>query len=356
MRIGITSQGYVRKDADVRDRVRQVVEMAQAAERYGLDFFGCSEQHLKFPTNSTGATEVILTAAAATTERIRVRPGAVVMSLHHPLNVAERWATIDLVSNGRLDFAVGRGNTPKTAAAFQVDVKETNARTAEGLAIVLKAWTHDEFSWDGEFWQFEDVRVNPCPQQNPPDVWWAAVSVGAAALAGQMRLGYMGTCNNLEWHQVEERVTGYRDAWAGGQALENARPNERIVMSIPTHVARTMEAAREQVEYGIVEYTNRAMKQDLLNHELTYGNTAGMDTTGEFFDNFQGLLDKTSLAVGSPEYAAEKIARFHELGVDEVALAMDYATHEQLLEAIQLIGEEVAPLVRKAAPTPVESR
>lgn len=348
MKYGIIEQGYVRKDTDPSGRLRQLVAEAQAADTYGFDSFAVSEQHFKFPTNSTGALDVILPWVTATTN-LRILPSAVILSLHHPLAVAERWATIDVLSEGRLDFAVGRGNTPKTADAFQVPHKETNARTMESLDIIFRAWSGEEFSYEGDFWQFKDVRVHPTPMQRPhPRVSLAAVSPGSAGLAGTHRLGYLGGMHWLRWSQVHDRINAYNEAWESGSAFEYAEPLRHISLQVPTHVARTSQLAREQVEFGVVEYANRAMKQDILNHKLTYGSAKGIDTTGEFYDNFQGLLDHTSMLVGSPDYCIEKLLRIHEeYDIDEVVFHLDYATHEELLECIRLLGEEVLPTVKK---------
>ncbi|WP_033292577.1 LLM class flavin-dependent oxidoreductase [Amycolatopsis jejuensis] len=348
MKFGIVTQGYVREDADELTRVKQVVLEGQATERYGLDSFGVAEQHFKFPTNTTSAIDVVLSWVAATTERIRIKPGAVIPALRHPLAVAENWATLDTLSGGRVDFAVGRGNTPKTADAFEVAITETNARTLEALEVIVKAWTEESFDHHGEFWNFDDVRVTPHPVQSPhPPLSLAAVSVGACSLAGSNRLGLMGAVNNLEWPQVEDRLRAYREHWDTGSTIAGATPNADITMYVPLHVAPTAQAAREQVEFGIVEYTNRAMKQDLRNHELTYGNTKGLDTTGQFFDNFDGLLDLTPLCVGTPDYAIEKILRLADFGIDELVFHVDYATHDEILSCIRLVGEEVVPAVKQ---------
>ena len=348
MKYGIIEQGYVRKDADPFERVRQLVTEAQQADRYGFDSFAVSEQHFKFPTNSTGALDVILPWVAATTS-LRMLPSAVILSLHHPLAIAERWATIDVLSEGRLDFAVGRGNTPKTASAFQIPHTETNARTLESLDIIFRAWSGEEFSYEGQFWQFEDIRVHPIPAQRPhPRVSLAAVSPGSAALAGKHRLGYLGGMHWLRWAQVHDRINAYNEAWETGEAFEYAQPLRHISLQVPTHVAKTDKLAREQVEFGIVEYANRAMKQDILNHQLTYGSAKGMDTTGEFYDNFDGLLEHTSMLVGGPQHCIDKLLRIHEeYDIDEVVFHLDYATHDELLECIRLLGEEVIPTVEK---------
>lgn len=348
MKFGIVTQGYIRKDGDELSRVKQVILEGQATERYGLDSFGVAEQHFKFPTNSTGAIDVIMSWVAATTERIRLKPAAVIPALHHPLNVAERWATIDTLSGGRVDFGIGRGNTPKTADAFEVPIPETNARTIEALEIIVKAWTQNEFSHHGTYWNFDDVRLTPHPVQSAhPPLSMASVSVGSCAQAGSLRLGLMGASNNLEWHQIEDRLNAYRAAWETGTAIEHATPNSEVTMFAPLHVAKSNQLAREQVEFGIVEYTNRAMLQDIKNHELTYGTSKGMDTTGQFYDNFDGLLDLTALAVGDPDYAIEKILKLAEYEIDELVFHIDYAPHDELLECIRLVGEEVVPAVKQ---------
>jgi len=177
--------------------------------------------------------------------------------------------------------------------------------------------------------------------------------VGSCAQAGSRRLGLVATSNNVRWSQVHARLNAYREAWETGTVFAGAIPCSNINLQVPIHVAKTSQLAREQVEFGVVEYANRVMKQDLLNHRLTYGNDKGMDTTGEFYDNFQGLLDLTPLAVGSPQYCVEKLVRVHEeFNVDEITLHIDYATHEQLMECIRLIGEEVIPEVRRLTKRP----
>lgn len=348
MKLGIVCQGYVRKDSDEKTRLREVIREAQAADRVGLDSYGVSEQHFKFPTNSTAALDQILGWIAATTEQIRIRPSAVIPALHHPLSVAENWATIDILSGGRVDFAVGRGNTPKTSDAFEIPIPQTNPRTLEALDIIIRAWRGNEFAYHGEFFNFDPVRVTPAPVQSPhPSLSLAAVSVGAATLAGEKQLGYLGATNNLEWHQIDNRINAYRNAWRTGQTIADAQPNSEITMVVPMHLAASMQQARDEAEFGIIEYTNRAMKQDILNHQRTYGNAKGMDTTGQFYDNFDGLLELTALCVGTPDYAIEKILKLADRGVDELSFHLDYATHDQLLECIRLLGEEVAPAVRQ---------
>lgn len=351
MKFGIVTQGYVRKGEDERQRVREVILEAQAAERYGFDSFGMSEQHFKFPTNTTGALDVLFPWIAATTERIRLMPAAVITPLHHPLNIAERWATIDVLSGGRVDFAVGRGNTPPTFAAFEIDPAETNARTFEALEIIYKAWNSREpFSHHGEFWNFDAVRLTPYPLQSPPPApSLASVSLKSCRMAGEHRLGWMGVTNNIEWHQIQAQFDAYREGWENGAEIPGTPPNSKITIVSPMHVAKTSKEARDQVEFGTMEYAKRSMKQQNLNQQLTYGTSEGtMGTTGQFFDGeFDELLERTPLAIGDPDYVIEKLLKLAEYGMDEIGLAIDYATHEELVENIRLAGEEVIPAVRQ---------
>ncbi|WP_033287805.1 LLM class flavin-dependent oxidoreductase [Amycolatopsis jejuensis] len=344
LRVGAATQGYIRNDSTVYDRVREVVREGQAADEAGLDLFGMSEQHFKFPTNATGAMEVFFSALAATTSRIRLQPGAVIPPLHHPLNLAERWGTIDILSGGRLDFAVGRGNTPLTAQAFQVPLAETNDRTRESLEIIVKAWTSEHFEHHGKFYSFPSVRVNPPSCQRPhPPLALAATSVGAARLAGSMRVGLMITTNGFSWENVQDRIDAYRAAWETGETIAGAAPNRTICAHVPGHLAASFEVARRQVEFGVVEYANRAIKQRHEVHLKTYGSTDGIESSAQFVDNFDSIALGAPAAFGSPDDVLENLVRLHRMGAGELVVHHDYGRHEELLESIRLLGTEVKP-------------
>ena len=121
--------------------------------------------------NSLGvlsSPDLVLAYIAARTNRIRLAPAVTVLPLHHPIRVAEQWATLDLLSNGRVDFAAGRGYDKREYLPFHVSFEDNQCIFEEGLELVRKLWVADgRISHDGKHYQFEDVRITPKPIQRP---------------------------------------------------------------------------------------------------------------------------------------------------------------------------------------------
>ncbi len=156
--------------------ILEIVDQAIFAEKIGMHSVWVGEHHFnEFGTNPS--PHVTLTHILAKTERVRVMPGVVVLPLHHPLTIAEDWATMDLLSGGRVDFAIGRGFDKHEYDRMQVDFDRNHEIFAEGIEILARAWA-EEGRWDhkGEFYQFEGVEIVPKPVQDPLPVYVACFS------------------------------------------------------------------------------------------------------------------------------------------------------------------------------------
>ncbi|HSW20616.1 MAG TPA: LLM class flavin-dependent oxidoreductase [Ramlibacter sp.] len=345
MEIGILTQGFVRTDSDPQQRIAEVVEQARLADEVGLASFGVSEQHFKFPTNSTGGIIAIMAAVAQSTSRIQITPGAVILPFHHPLHVAEEWATVDILSKGRLYFGFGKGNTPLTADVFQVPVADTNARTDECLEIILKAWGQERLQHEGKFYNIPDLAVCPRPlHQRVPPIGYAATSIAGAQYAGQHKLGFMTGAVAASWEDVEALLRAYEAAWEQGKPLPNAKPFKFSSLLVHGHVARHMDDIRDQVSYGVVRYVNR-----FVEYKRVFAERAGKPdpTYGEqWLGNFDNVVERMPSVFGTPEQAIERLLRMKKLGFDRVDITIDYARQADLLECIRLLGTEVAPAVR----------
>lgn len=348
MEIGIFTQGYVRPDTTPQQRIREVVELAQVADEVGLASFGISEQHFKFPTNSTGAISAIMAAVAQCTRQIQINPGAVILPFHHPLNVAESWASIDALSNGRLCFGYGRGNTPLTADVYGIPVTETDVRTEESLEILLKAWGNERFSHQGKYFQFPELSVCPRPVQQPlPPLAFAAATTYGAEYAGSRKMGFMTASVMSDWAEVEGLLRSYEKAWEKGTPLDGAQPYKYSSLLVHGHVARHMEGVLDVVKEGVLNYVNRVIhyKRVFAERRGTPDPTYGQ----EWYDNFDHLLKNAPCVFGTPEQVIEPLQRIKKLGFDRVDITLDYARHEDLLECVRLLGEEVAPALRESA-------
>lgn len=343
MKIGMFTQGFVRTDSSPQERFAQAIKEGIAAEEAGLSSFGVSEQHFKFPTNSTGPIDPLLAAVAQATSTIEITPGAVILPLHHPLSVAERWAGIDIISNGRVRFGVGKGNTPLTFDVFGVDAAEAHRRTVEALSLIVTAWTQERFSFDGEFWTIPEVGLCPRPITQPhPPLGWSGLTVESAETAASMQLGLMTGAVANSWEDLERNIAAYNDNWDAGTPLPNAQPERSISVLINGHLGYHFDEVREQVAHGLVPYVNRVVmhKRELLRRTGQENPTYGE----QYLDNFEAACQFTPSLFGTPEDCMPTLERLRALGVDEVQVVADYAQHEENLRSIKLLGEMAAAL------------
>ena len=141
--------------------------------------------------------DLVLAYIAARTRHIRLAPAVTVTPLHHPIRVAEQWATLDLLSGGRVDFAAGRGYDSREYAPFHIDFKDNQSIFEEGMEVIQKLWAADgRISHHGKHYQFDDVRITPKPVQNPLPAY-----IGSRGWFG-MRLDR----GRVSWREVEEIV------------------------------------------------------------------------------------------------------------------------------------------------------
>lgn len=356
MKIGIFTQGFVRRDGTTHERIREIVKEAQLADELGLHSFGISEQHFKYPTNSGGPIDPILTAVTQATERIRIRPGVVILPLHHPLNVAERWATIDVLSNGRLDFGMGRGNTALTAKAFQVPIPETEERSIESAKIIVQAWTQSKFEYAGKYWQIPPLSLSPLPVQKPhPPLYWAVTSPTSHETAGRLGMGLMTSSVAITWDQIERRIARYKKGLEEAQPWPGVKLSRDVSFQIFGHCTTSLERAREEVGNCVIGFVNRGVGQYAEVVKRT-GQTVGFEKAMQFKNNWNAIVNESPSAFGSPDDCIRSLQRIQERfpDVTAVEILIDGATHKQHLECIRLFAKEVVPAIEASAkPQPV---
>src|SRR5215213_2017980 len=147
--------------------VADILDGALYAEEVGLHSAWSGEHHFS-TLGVLSCPDLVLAQVAARTERIRLAPAVTVLPLHHPIRVAEQWATLDLLSGGRVDFAAGRGYDRREYAPFHVSFEDNQAIFEEGMEIVRRLWMSDgPISHHGRHYSFDDVRITPKPVQRP---------------------------------------------------------------------------------------------------------------------------------------------------------------------------------------------
>ena len=169
--------------------VADITAEALYAEKLGMHSAWIGEHHF----NSLGVLscpDLVLSYVAANTKHIRLAPAVTVLPLHHPIRVAEQWATLDLLSNGRVDFACGRGYDQREYLPFHVSFADNQGIFEEGLELVRRLWQADgRMSHHGKHYSFDDVRITPKPVQQPIPTYVGSFSKPSIELAARLGCG-----------------------------------------------------------------------------------------------------------------------------------------------------------------------
>ena len=169
--------------------IADITAEALYAEKLGMHSAWIGEHHF----NSLGVLscpDIVLAYVAANTTRIRLAPAVTVLPLHHPIRVAEQWATLDLLSNGRVDFACGRGYDKREYLPFHVSFEDNQSIFEEGLELVRRLWAAEgRISHHGKHYSFDDVRITPKPVQRPLPTYVGSFSKPSIELAARLGCG-----------------------------------------------------------------------------------------------------------------------------------------------------------------------
>ena len=316
------------------DRLGNLVEQIEHADRLGLDSFGIGEHHRREFLDS--APTVILGAAAARTKRIRLTSAVTVLSAADPVRLFQEFATLDLLSHGRAEMVVGRGSSIEAFPLFGFDLDDYDALFAEKLDLLLKIRESETVHWSGVFRPaLNGQGIYPRPTQNPLPIW---VGVGGTpqsfVRAGRLGLPLMVAIIGGETRRFRPLVDLYRKAGAdAGHAPERLK----VGMHSPGFVAGTTKEAADEFFPGWA----KAMSD--IGKERGWGPMTRRD-----FDAQRG--PEGAFLIGNPEEVAQKIVRHSEAlgGISRVTFQMNAASlsHEKLMGAIELIGMRVVPALR----------
>lgn len=340
MEIGIDSFASAMYGSDVLssvDAMEQLLDRISLADQAGLDIFGIGEHHKKEFLDSAPA--VILSAAAARTKRIRLASAVTVLSTADPVRVYQSFATLDLISKGRAELVVGRGSAIDAYPLFGFNLNDYDALFKEKLDLLLKIRDQEFITWSGKFRpELKNQGVYPRAFQEQIPVW---LGVGGTpesfARAGRMGLPLMVAIIGGETERFRPLVDLYRQE---GQRAGFSPQQLKVGLHSPGYVAATDELAISEYYPGYAELWTK------LGRERGWP-----PVTRNQFDAL--IAPRGVLVVGGPERVAEKLLRHSKAlgGVDRFTFQMDNAglTHQQLMQAMELIGTKVIPLLNEAS-------
>src|SRR5216683_2053100 len=167
MKFGLHYQLPCHDGQSAVQRYRDTIEQAAHAEALGFESVWPVEQHFDTDLSILSAPLLMLAAVAERTRTLRLGIAIILLPLSHPVRMAEEIATLDVISNGRAEFGIGRGSLPEHFSGFGISQSENRDRFLEGLDIILKAWSNERLSYHGQFFDIEDLSVVPKPVQQP---------------------------------------------------------------------------------------------------------------------------------------------------------------------------------------------
>jgi alkanesulfonate monooxygenase SsuD/methylene tetrahydromethanopterin reductase-like flavin-dependent oxidoreductase (luciferase family) len=348
LKFGFWSEQETQVGQSYSRRLHELVDEAKLAEKMGFDFVGLSEQHVALGGISSSAPEVVYGYLAAVTSRIRLRPAVALMPhrINHALRTAERVAVTDILSNGRMELYCGRANTTIAMRAFNVDPSETLAQMEEGLALIREAMSKDIFTFQGKYYQVPPRMLVPKPLQKPyPPIGIAATSERSHAWAGQQGLGLMSATIYQGWEMQAKMLDAYKKAWVRDPNGPLDQPRSCIPLFFG--IAKTDQEARDIYAEPLMHYarisTDAYPRLAKIADDYSYmGESLGsMERAGKDWDYL--LNHSATTACGSPETVIRQIEKFEQLGIDEVVLHIDSVPHENIMDAIEMVGRYVIP-------------
>lgn len=340
MEIGIST--FVETTPDVKtgevishaQRLREVVEEIILADKVGLDVFGVGEHHRKDYAASSPA--VLLAAAAPQTKRIRLTSAVSVLSSDDPVRVFQDFAMLDGISNGRAEIMAGRGSFIESFPLFGYDLDDYNELFDEKLDLLLKIRASEKVTWSGNHRPaINHLGVYPRPVQDPLPVWIGSGGTPqSVARAGQLGLPLVLAIIGGRPVQFAPLVQLYKRA-----ATQSGHDLTKLAVASHSHgfIAENNEVACEK----FFPPTQQAM--NVLGRERGWG----------YYDRstFDAARSpEGALYVGDPETVAKKIIALRKnVGVTRFMLHVPVGTmpHEDVMNAIELLGTKVAPIVRE---------
>jgi len=343
-------------DESEHQRFRDIIEQVCFAEEMGFESVWFMEHHFGPEQSHSSAPDLVLAALSQHTSRMRLGLAVVLVPVHHPLNIAERIATLDLLSGGRVEVGLGRSGHPYQLTPFGVHLEDTRGMWEEALTILPRAWTEEVFSHQGKYYNIPPRSVLPKPLQKPhPPLWGACNQEDTAYLTGKAGFGCL-----VITHRGAERahrlIRIYQEAISQAEPTGNFIHNH-IAANTLAYCGAEREQARTRGAYLLDWYRNMQRSREEQNWQevaledipddykfhFEKGPSGGDEVTG------RDLVERGRFPMGDPEDCIKFVEQFEAIGVEELMFNFHLGpvTQPEVLQSIRLFGEHVIPAFRR---------
>ena len=351
----------------------EAIEQAVYAEKMGFDTVWAVEHTALTQYAHMSAPETVLAYLAGRTTKLGIGHGVVCLppAMNHPVKVAERIATLDILSNGRVHFGMGKGGTQQEAGTFGYELNELQPMIDESMYLIPKIMTQDEIEHDGTYIKIPRRPIHPKPYQDPhPPLYYACTREATLQLAGSrgigaLVLGFSGPeeiarknaiyreCfrNRKPEDQVGFRPTEHLAAFCAAIVLEDREEARRIGLRGQRFFAEAIahwyqNGPKPTIDENLSGDDQKAILEKEKDALVTYLSEEKIVVGSEHTNNYAVADD----AYGTPEDCIRYCTRLQEAGADEVLFLfqMGGIPHAAIMETIKNIGEKVIPHFRKA--------
>ena len=339
----LSDNHYADNPRSANQFVSDITAEALYADELGMYSAWIGEHHF----NSLGVLscpDLVLAYIAGRTTNIRLAPAVTVLPIHHPIRVAEQWASLDLLSNGRVDFATGRGYDRREYAPFHIDFEDNMSIFEEGLEVVRRLWAEDgRVTHKGKHYDFENVRITPKPIQKPIPTYVASFSQPSIELAGRLGCGLIVApfAAAMSFGGLQQVADRFRET-----SEKFGNTGGRMMCSYFMHFADTKDQQSEQRARMIRYYKEcviPAVPNDPKNTPPSY--RYFNDMVNKLSNVRPEDLTENSVLIGSPQSIIDTLKKVEDAGIEEVILYFNVGQkpHQQVKDEMARFMEEVAP-------------
>ncbi len=332
-----------------RQAFQEHLEQVALADEIGLSTVWLTEHHFLEEYCHASAPEIFLAAASQRTQRIRLGHGIVHMppNINHPARVAERISTLDLVSNGRVEFGTGESSSVAELGGFQVDPGKKREMWFEAMKVALGCMCDTPFAgFKGQFVDMPPRNVIPKPVQKPhPPVWIACTRRSTVTLAAQSGIG----CLSFS-HQGPEPfadiVAEYYSILESDACVPMARAvNANVLSTVGGMICTDSEEQGVKILGNRARFFGYGIGHYYLGdqHQPGATNLWEMYQKGMAEDTIPGSEERDRSLVGPPAKLRDYLGKFEEIGADEVMFLLPPVAHEDLMESLARFGRDVMP-------------
>ncbi len=355
MDIGVMIDGDYREGQTQQEAFDAVLRAAELIETLGFDAIWLAERHFSAPGGSAlvpsiGASPLLMATAIATrTSRLRIGTAVLLLPLGHPVRLAEEVATLDHLSQGRIELGVGRSSFPRAYEGYNIPYAESRERFREYLEVMRLAWTQPQLSYMGSFYTCTDLEVLPKPYQRPhPPLHQAAATPETFTAIGTAGLPLLVALIGTAMSELAAMIAAYQTAW---QAAGHPGRGE-VRLRLPIYVADTLTEAQADPHAGVMPYYERLRlgylrgSQPFESAERT-ARAVQLETL-----TYEEIL-RERVAFGTPQQVVKRLrALQQEVGLAGIIIEPNVGggvPPERVAHSMKLFSQDVAPHLRDGA-------